>query len=139
MKPLLDNPLDTAYLAAAAALDKKAAELIILSVASLTDYADYFLVASGSSTRQVNAIASHICAILKKARLKPLSVSGLHEGQWALLDFGALVIHIFHQPIREYYDLESIWTDAPREKIDEKELSLLLPVKTGAAPKKTPR
>jgi ribosome-associated protein len=131
-----DNPLDLAYLAAAAALDKKASDLSILAVANLTDYTDYFLLTSASSTRQASAIATNICTVLKKAGVKPLSVSGINEGQWALLDFGAVVIHIFHQPVREYYDLESIWIDAPKENIDEKQLSRLLPPKAAAGANK---
>ncbi|MDR1397694.1 MAG: ribosome silencing factor [Desulfarculales bacterium] len=129
VKPGLEKPGDIVRLAAAAALEKKAFDLIIFSVAGLTDYADYFLLASASSTRQSSAVAGNIHTILKKAGIKPVSVSGVNEGRWVLLDFGAVIIHVFHQPVREYYDLESIWSDAVRENMDEKELVSLLPDK----------
>ena len=119
---------EIAHLCAAAAYDKKASRLTLLSVGSLTDYADYFLIASASSTRQVAAAANNIHSILKKAGVKPLGVTGILEGQWALLDFGSVVIHVFYEPVREYYDLESIWVDAPVEELDEDELAALLPL-----------
>ncbi|KIX11361.1 ribosome silencing factor [Dethiosulfatarculus sandiegensis] len=112
---------DMAFLCAAAGLDKKAQDLILLDVAELSGYTDFFLLASGRSTRQCAAIAENMARVMKKAGLKPLSITGLKEGGWVLLDFGDVVVHVFHQPVRELYDLESLWSDAPKVdiKIDE--------------------
>jgi ribosome-associated protein len=117
----------TALLAAAAAADKKAQELTLLQVEELTGYADYFLLASGRSTRQAGAIAEAVLRMLKKAGVKPLGMDGLREGRWVLLDFGDLVVHVFHQPVREFYDLDSLWADAPQVEMDPEELAGLMP------------
>lgn len=117
-----------ARLCAAAALDKKAEKLMLLNVSKLTGYTDYFLIASANSTRQVAAVADNMHLILKKAGIKPLGMSGIKEGNWALIDFGPVIAHIFYGPVREHYDLESLWADAPREEINPEELEGLIPV-----------
>ncbi len=124
--PRPSDPRQTAFLAAAAALDKKAEDLVLLDVAELTGYADYFLLASGRSTRQARAIAERVERVLKKAGVRPLGVDGLKEGRWALLDFGDVVVHIFHTPVREFYDLDSLWADAPKLGLEQEALSGLL-------------
>jgi len=93
-------------------LSKKARELSILDVRALTSFADYFVIASGRSARQVQAIAEHAMTSLKKEGLLPLGVEGLKESQWVLLDYGDVVIHVFYDPIREFYDLDGLWGDA---------------------------
>jgi ribosome-associated protein len=97
-----------------AALGKKAMNLVALDVQELTSFADVFIICSGRSNRQVNAIAEHIQADLKKHKIKPLSVEGVGEGHWVLLDYGHVIIHVFYEPIREFYDLEGLWMDAKR-------------------------
>jgi ribosome-associated protein len=97
-----------------AALGKKAMKLVALDVHDLTSFADVFIICSGRSNRQVNAIAEHIQADLKKHKIKPLSVEGMKEGHWVLLDYGHVIIHVFYDPIREFYDLEGLWVDAKR-------------------------
>ncbi|MFZ0614806.1 MAG: ribosome silencing factor [Desulfobacterales bacterium] len=97
---------------------KKAENLIVLDVRELTSVADAFIICSGRSNRQVQAIADHIQAELKKQHKKPLSVEGLSEGHWALLDYGDVIIHIFYEPVRLFYDLEGLWMDAGRIKTD---------------------
>jgi ribosome-associated protein len=124
--PRSDAALNLARLCAAAALDKKAEDLSLLCLTDLCAYTDYCLLISASSARQVGAVADNVRSVLKKTGIKPLSVSGLREGQWALLDFGEVVVHIFYRPVREYYDLESLWADARRETLDEAELAALL-------------
>lgn len=119
------GPLELAKLAAAAALAKKAQDLILLDVASLTGYADYFLLASGRSTRQATAIAESVQQVLKKSGVRVLGADGVKEGRWALIDFGDVVVHVFHQPVREFYDLESLWADAPRVELIEDDLPQL--------------
>ena len=102
-----------------AALDKKALEPVLLDVSEQSTYTDYILVLSGRSDRHVQAVADAVADTLKKQRgLHPLGVEGNHDGQWALLDFGDLVVHVFYHPMREFYDLEGLWIDAPRVPVD---------------------
>jgi ribosome-associated protein len=120
-----ESAKDMALLCAAAGLDKKAQDLLLLDVAELSGYTDYFLLASGRSTRQCAAIAENMARVMKKAGIKPLSINGLQEGGWVLLDFGDIVVHVFHQPVRDLYDLESLWSDAPKVDIVLDELPAL--------------
>jgi len=106
-----DNTLDRF---ARAALGRKAGRLVLLDVRELTSVADAFLICSGRSNRQVTAIAEHIIAELKTQKIRPLSAEGLKEGHWVLIDYGYVVIHIFYEPVRDFYDLEGLWIDAPR-------------------------
>ena len=100
------------YIKAASA--KKALNLVALDVAELTSIADVFIICSGRSNRQVNAIADSIVADLMKYKIKPLSVEGTGEGHWVLLDYGHVIIHVFYEPVREFFDLEGLWIDAKR-------------------------
>ena len=95
---------------------KKAYDVIALDVRDLTTIADIFIFCSGTSNRQVTAIADNIQRLLKKQGIKVLSAEGKSEGQWVLLDYGHIIIHVFLEPVRQFYDIESIWNDA--KKID---------------------
>ncbi len=106
-----------AHRIASLALDKKANEVVILDVRGKTSYADYFIIASGDSERQVAAIAEHIESELRKDGVRPLGVEGQERGHWALLDFGEVVAHLFYEEVRAFYDLEGLWTDVPRERV----------------------
>lgn len=97
-----------------AVLGKKALKLVVLDVGELTSVADIFIICSGRSNRQVTAIAEHIQSDLKKHNIMPLSVEGAKEGHWVLLDYGHVVIHVFYEPVRQFYDLEGLWVDAKR-------------------------
>lgn len=97
-----------------AVLEKKAQNLVVLDVGDLTSIADVFIICSGRSNRQVNAIADAAVASLKKHKIKPLSVEGTREGHWVLLDYGHVIIHVFYEPIRKLFDLEGLWADAKR-------------------------
>jgi len=97
-----------------AILGKKALNVVALDVAEMTSYADAFIFCSGRSNRQVSAIAEHIQTNLKKHKIKPLSVEGTKDGHWVLLDYGHVIIHVFYEPVREFYDLEGLWVDAKR-------------------------
>lgn len=114
MKP--SNSKEKAFSCARAALDHKAIDLVILSIQNLSSFTDYFVICSGNSDRQVQAIASHIEDTLAEIGLFPLGTEGKREGRWVLLDYGEVVVHIFYHPIREFYDLERLWGDA--QKID---------------------
>ncbi|UCF93264.1 MAG: ribosome silencing factor [Desulfobacterales bacterium] len=97
-----------------AALGKKALDVVVLDVGALSSVAEVFIICSGRSNRQVNAIAEFIQMDLKKHNIRPLSVEGMHEGHWVLMDYGHVIIHVFYQPVREFYDLEGLWIDAKR-------------------------
>lgn len=110
--------LDEAHRALEAALDKKAVEPSLLDVRGLCSYANYILVVSGRSDRQVEAIATGIVDGLRIEGVRTLGVEGKGSGQWVLLDFGDLIVHVFHQPVREHYDLEGLWIDAERVPLE---------------------
>ena len=97
-----------------AALGKKAINVVALDVHNLTSFADTFIICSGRSNRQVNAIAEHIQKDLKKHKIKPLSIEGVGDGQWVLMDYGHIIIHVFYDSVRDFYDLEGLWLDARR-------------------------
>ena len=99
-----------------AALGKKAIGFVVLDVRELTSYADVLIVCSGRSNRQVTAIAENIQVALKKQKIRPLSVEGMKEGHWVLIDYGHVIFHIFYEPVREFYDLEGLWADADKIK-----------------------
>lgn len=101
-------------LAVAAALDKKATNLDVLSVGELTSIADYFVLSSAGNERQAQAIADNILDRLKQEMgVKPLLVEGTTPGRWVLLDFGDFIVHIFTEDVRRFYGLERLWGDAP--------------------------
>ncbi len=110
--------LDDALRALALALDKKALEPVMLDVRELCSFCNYQLVLSGRSDRQVDAIADGIAAGLKQEGIRVIQSEGARTGQWALLDYGDFVIHVFLHSAREHYDLEGLWNDAPRIPID---------------------
>ena len=106
---------------AQASVEKKATDVVVLNVAKLTSVADYLVVCSGESERQVRAIADNIDRVLSSCRTPPLSIEGLSSSQWVLMDFGDVVAHIFRSDIREHYALEKLWGDAPRVRIPAQE------------------
>ena len=109
----------TALAIAASALERKALNVVILDVAGKVDYADYVVVMSGRSDRQVAAIAKNVEQDVKeKLGVRCLSVEGLPQASWVLMDFGDVIAHVFHEDTRGYYDLESLWVDAPRVPVD---------------------
>ncbi len=102
-----------------AAVDKKATDVVVLDLSGKTSFCDYFLLCSGNSTRHVRAIATHIREHMRKEhKLRPLGSEGLEIGKWALLDYDDVLIHIFEEKVRHYYDLEGLWMDAGRVSLD---------------------
>jgi ribosome-associated protein len=99
--------------AVAAALDRKAEDLKVLHVAEVTHFTDYFLLCSGTNSRQVQAIADGVEERLRNRKVKPLHVEGYQSGQWVLMDYGDFVLHVFLQERRRFYGLERLWGDAP--------------------------
>jgi len=117
-QPQSTEGLDGAMRALTLALDKKALEPVLLDVRQLCSFCNYQLVVSGRSDRQVDAIADAIELGLKEEGMRPISTEGARTGQWALLDYGDFVVHVFLHAAREHYDLEGLWNDAPRVPID---------------------
>lgn len=109
-----DTIAERVRLAVAAALDKKALDLNVLSVAELTSIADYFILASATNERQAAAISDAVQDRLREEmKVKPLLVEGATPGRWILLDFGDFIFHIFTEETRRFYGLERLWGDAP--------------------------
>jgi ribosome-associated protein len=111
--------LDKALLCLRIIRERKAIDPILFDVRELTSITDYFIVTSGSSSRQVQTIAKHISKRMKEEGFKVYGSEGEQQGQWVLVDYNDVVIHIFYQPVREFYDLEGLWVEAPR--VDQKD------------------
>ena len=99
-------------------LDKKATDVLVLDVRGMASYADYIVLASAESDRQVSAMSENVHVKLKEEDgLYPTGTEGKETGQWVLLDYGEVVAHLFQSEVRAFYDLEGLWADAPREKL----------------------
>jgi len=96
-----------------AAADKKASNIVMLDLRRVALIADYFVVCDGQSTRQLRAIADAIVEELKESGERPYRTEGTPESGWMLLDYGAVIAHVFSPELRVYYDLESLWKEAP--------------------------
>ncbi len=104
--------LEVARLIVDAAEDKKAADIVLLEVTELTSMADYFVICSGGSERQLGAIADGITEKLRSEGVRPIGREGGSNSHWTLVDFGAVIVHIFAPPERDYYQLERHWSEA---------------------------
>ena len=111
------SSLELARFAALAALDKKAEDLVILDVRGLSSIADFFVIMSGRSTRHVQGLAQAVDAALRHKNVKDGNTEGLNEGHWVLLDYNDVIVHIFYNEERSFYDIEGLWHDAPRVEI----------------------
>jgi ribosome-associated protein len=96
----------------------KGMEPVLLEVTKFCSFADFFILCSGGSHRHVTALAQHVEEALAQAGVKPLGVEGREEGQWVLMDYNTVVVHIFMQPRREFYNLEDLWSEVPKTQID---------------------
>ena len=105
-------------MATEAALDKKAQDLVVLDLRGISDVTDYFLIGHGTSDRQIVAIADAIERRLRERKVRPAHVEGRTRGDWILMDYFDFVVHLFREETREFYRLESLWGDAPRETIE---------------------
>ena len=104
--------LDLARRVVELAEDKKAADILVLELAPLTTLADYFVICSGGSERQLDAIADGIMEGLRPEKIRPIGREGTAASHWVLLDFGSVIVHIFTPPERDYYGLEKHWSEA---------------------------
>jgi len=111
-----------AFVCVNASLEKKARDIVIIDVSKVSSFTDRFIICSGTSSRHTQAIAESIQENMKKAGARPLGVEGERLGQWILLDYDDVVVHVFYKPVREFYDIERLWPDAPRWVVaDEQE------------------
>lgn len=97
-----------------AGLDKKAEDVLVLDLREVSSFTDFFVVMSGRSTRQNQAIFDSIREELKKKKVTSLGAEGLDSGEWILMDYGSFIVHIFSPRMRDYYALEKLWGDAPQ-------------------------
>ena len=108
----MKEPKELALLAAKALSDKKGKEIQVLEIADLTTLADYFVIATGSSNTQINALIDNVEKVLtEEAGEEPLHREGYRGGTWVLLDYGCIAVHVFNAEAREFYDLERLWRD----------------------------
>jgi ribosome-associated protein len=110
---------DKALLLTRLALEKKAYDLVVLDVHALTSMADYFILCSGRSDRQVQSIAQGLEENAADDGVKPYAVEGTQRGHWVLMDFSDVIVHVFYEPVREFYDLDGLWSHAPRATLPE--------------------
>ena len=106
-------------IAARAAQDKKATDLAVLDLREVASFTEYFLICTGASTRQVQAISNSVEEALLKNGKRPLHIEGYSSAEWILLDYGDFIVHVFGQASRRFYDLERLWRDAPRVEVKE--------------------
>ncbi len=111
--------LEKARLCLKLILERKAIDPLLLEVEKLTSITNYFVIASGNSSRQVQAISGHLQEGMRDAGFRAYGVEGGQQGHWILLDYGDVVIHIFYKSVREFYDLEGLWIEAPRISIED--------------------
>jgi ribosome-associated protein len=107
----------TARRAAAAALEKKADDVVLIDLRAQSSYADFLVICSGTNERQLEAIADGVETSLREGGDRPLGTEGVRGGRWVLLDFGDVVIHVFHKDERSYYDVEGLWSDVPAQHL----------------------
>jgi ribosome-associated protein len=108
-----------AELCAQRCLEKKAENVVVLDLEDKSSVADYFVICSGFSDRQVSAIADYVMDEARKSGTKVYSHEGIREGRWALVDFGTVIVHVFQDQLRDFYSLESLWRDVPRIRVQE--------------------
>lgn len=111
-QPTPTSTADLALRAAHLCLDRKANDVVVLGLAEVSDVTDYFVIASGTSDTHVRAIAEHVMEELEREGSPVYHVEGLTQGRWVLLDYVDFVVHVFHPALRQFYQLERLWSDA---------------------------
>lgn len=107
-----------------ASLEKKAKDIVVMEVKAISSFADYFLICSGASNRHVQAIATAIEEKMRAAGYLPRGIEGETAGTWILIDYYDVVIHVFYSPLRVFYDLEGLWSEAPVIRIADDAVSV---------------
>ena len=124
---------DSALLCVRYALEKKAQDVVLMDVSATSSLADYFVLCSGRSDTQVQAIAQSVEQNLAAHGTRARSIEGLGAGQWVLVDFADVIVHVFLEPVREFYDLERLWARAPRITLPEPYLSQARDLRSASA------
>lgn len=102
-----------------ASIEAKGSDIVVLNMEGFSDITDRFIVVSGRSDRQVQGISNRIYDALLEAGLKPVAIEGLDRGQWVVLDYGSVIVHVFYESTRELYDLEGFWSKAKRGVVSQ--------------------
>jgi ribosome-associated protein len=126
---------DTLKIALNAVDDKKALDIVVLDISAVATFANYFILCSGDSTRQIQAIVDEVEQKLRAFGLRPTHIEGYRNGEWVLMDYVDLVVHVFSKHARAYYDLERLWRDGKFLEVDK----LLEPAESVRARKTKPR
>jgi ribosome-associated protein len=108
---------DAVMIAARAAADKKATDPVVLDLREIASFTEYFLICTGASTRQVQAVSNAVEEALLQSAKRPLHIEGYSSAEWILLDYGDFIVHVFGPASRRFYDLERLWRDAPRVEV----------------------
>ncbi len=108
------QPKKIAELIRTLAEDKKAEDIQVLDISKISSIAHYFIIAHGNSDRHVKAVATYLMEEMKRRQMPAFHTEGLVEGKWVLLDFGAVIVHIFYKETREFYSLERLWGEAKK-------------------------
>jgi ribosome-associated protein len=114
--PLQEIPAEISTVVEAAE-DKKALDVLVLRLSALTAFTDYFVICSGNSSRQIQAISDEIELRLKRQGTPPFNIEGYNNAEWVLMDYGSFVVHIFSGQSRNFYDLERLWRDAEKVRL----------------------
>jgi ribosome-associated protein len=114
--------LEAVEIAARAAGEKKATEIVALDLREVASFTEYFVICTGANTRQVQAISNSVEDELRKAGKRPLHIEGYSTGEWILLDYGDFIMHVFSNSSRRFYDLERLWRDAGPVKLPEESI-----------------
>jgi len=116
--------IDTATACARLADDKKGKDILVLKLSGLTDITDYFVLASGTSERHIKTIVDSVTKGMKEEGIRPHTIEGYYEGRWAVIDYQSVIVHVFLENLRELYDLESLWIEAERYRLNKENKEL---------------
>jgi len=112
------DPLPELRCVAEAALERNARAPIVMDLRGLSDVTDFFVIATGDSDTHTRAISENIIDRARESGFRPVGVEGINQGQWVLMDFVGLIVHVFLGPVRDFYQLERLWGDAPRFELE---------------------
>lgn len=115
----IKKPIDDLKKYLVPAFERKPKSIVAVDVEKFTSYTNVLVIIEGASRRQVSSLAEHMIKRLKDQKTKAIGIEGVKEGEWALLDYGDVIIHIFDSEARSFYDLEGLWADAPRIDLSE--------------------
>ncbi|HNS14152.1 MAG TPA: ribosome silencing factor [Syntrophorhabdaceae bacterium] len=116
--------IDKATACARLADEKKGKDILVLRLGGLTDITDYFVLASGTSERHIKTVVDSVTKGMKEEGIRPNTIEGYYEGRWAVIDYQSVIVHVFLESLRELYDLESLWIEAERYRLNKENKEL---------------